>query len=551
MHYFIFVGGKKYMKKFRKYLVVGIILLFVGASVLPSINGTKNAINVKDSKELLIQEKNQIKEECLSTSSDVDWWPMFHHDPQHTGYSASQVEAHLYKNWSFKTDYVISSSPIVVDDKVYIGSADPVIHLVYMYCLNASNGNKIWEKEIESWHPYSPTTAAVFDDKIYFGGGQDGIFYCLNASTGKENWSFQEGGTVPCYLGDPTVSDGKVYFGSASCYWDDVDVLCLDAYNGDKIWSFDALGNVYNSPAVVDGRVYVGNDRLYCLNASNGNIIWNTTEKWFASSPTVANGKVYIGSEYDNKIYCFDANNGDELWNNFTDGFVDSTPAVAYGKIFVGSNDNNIYCFNAENGELNWFNETGGSIHSSPAVANDKVFIGSNDNKLYCLDVSDGEILWSFKTSGSLSSSPAIVNGKVYIVYDNELCVFEHENVPPEVSFIKPEYSHVYLCHGIIDIGPIVIIGKSILILGRLSGGCPVWVYAIDNIEDNIARVEFYVNNEYKGNFEPSEIKNKYIYDWRQNLHDFNVNIKAVAFDKSGNSNSTEMDITYYSCTVI
>jgi len=62
MHYFIFVGGKKYMKKFRKYLVVGIILLFVGASVLPSINGTKNAINVKDSKELLIQEKNQIAE---------------------------------------------------------------------------------------------------------------------------------------------------------------------------------------------------------------------------------------------------------------------------------------------------------------------------------------------------------------------------------------------------------------------------------------------------------------------------------------------------------
>ena len=51
-------------------------------------------------------------------------------------------------------------------------------------------------------------------------------------------------------------------------------------------------------PAVVDGFVYVGSldGKVYCLNALNGEQIWNyTTGSWVQSSPAIANGHVYIG----------------------------------------------------------------------------------------------------------------------------------------------------------------------------------------------------------------------------------------------------------------
>ena len=62
------------------------------------------------------------------------------------------------------------------------------------------------------------------------------------------------------------------------------------------------------------------------------------------SSPAVADGKVFVGSS-DNKVYCLDASDGSLIWTYQTGGDVRSSPAVADGKVFVGSRDDKIYCF--------------------------------------------------------------------------------------------------------------------------------------------------------------------------------------------------------------
>ena len=54
------------------------------------------------------------------------------------------------------------------------------------------------------------------------------------------------------------------------------------------LWSFTTAGNIYSSPAVVDGKVYVGSldRRVYALNASNGELYWSfTTSNTVYSSP--------------------------------------------------------------------------------------------------------------------------------------------------------------------------------------------------------------------------------------------------------------------------
>ena len=72
-----------------------------------------------------------------SPSSSSDNWPMFHHDLTHSGYSTSTTTATFSTLlWNYTTNNVVSASPTIVDDRVYIGSDGGIA-----YCLNAVDGS--------------------------------------------------------------------------------------------------------------------------------------------------------------------------------------------------------------------------------------------------------------------------------------------------------------------------------------------------------------------------------------------------------------------------
>ena len=78
---------------------------------------------------------------------------------------------------------------------------------------------------------------------------------------------------------------------------------------------------------------------------NTNNTIWNyTTGGAVWSSPAVVDGRVYVGS-WDYKVYCLDASTGAHVWNYATGGSVRSSPAVAGGRVFVGSTDAKVYAF--------------------------------------------------------------------------------------------------------------------------------------------------------------------------------------------------------------
>ena len=204
------------------------------------------------------------------------------------------------------------------------------------------------------------------------------------------------------------------------------------------LWSYTTSLDLKSSPAVADGKVYVGSDdyNIYCLDAGNGAKLWDyKTGNEVHSSPAVADGKVYVGSR-DNCIYCLDMNNGNEIWRYETVYNVRSSPAVADGKVYVGSDDYNIYCLDAGNGAKLWDYKTGASVRSSPAVADGKVYVGSRDNCIYCLDAGNGAKLWDYETGASVYSSPAVADGNVYIgSWDDKIYCFGSENKPPNANF--------------------------------------------------------------------------------------------------------------------
>src|SRR2546430_878551 len=239
-----------------------------------------------------------------------------------------------------------------------------------------------------------------------------------------------------CITAHPSSSTNYAMFGSNPQHTNFVpDERRLLPTNVSRLvpcWTVPIGGEIYSSPAVLNGIVYVGSgDKLYAFNAITGTQFWIApTGGKIWSSPAVANGIVYIGSD-DHRLYAFDATTGAQLWTATTGGDIyTSSPVLANGVIYVGSLDSKLYAFNATTGAQLWTARTGDYICSSPALANGVVYVGSLDHKLYAFNATTGAQLWTARTGHYIYSSPALANGVVYVgSYDGKLYAF---HVPAE-----------------------------------------------------------------------------------------------------------------------
>jgi outer membrane protein assembly factor BamB len=293
--------------------------------------------------------------------------------------------------WKYQTlSGWIFSSPAVYNDKVYIGGQEGKV-----YCFDANpddNGDGvvdendhdegipdqsgeqydlIWRYQTGYWVDGTP---AIVMGKVFV-GSYDGFFYCLNAENGGLIWSY----------------DTSEYYN--------------EALYGKEEQPLTYQRQISSSPCVIAQRVYFSatDGTMYCLNSSDGTKIWEATigQGGERNAPVVSYGRVFIGSyvvdmvppyHHHGKLYCLDADNGNHLWN-YTAGTVVYFSSVADKKVFFGNGDGSIYCIDAFHGRFLWrYETTGDYILSSPAIADGKLYVGSTDGNLYCF----GEDEWSF-----------------------------------------------------------------------------------------------------------------------------------------------------------
>ena len=356
----------------RKIVVVTMLTLLL-ASVL-TVALTVQPVNVRAG----------LREESVQAKS-VDWWPMFHHDLTHSGYSTSTAPTTNLTGADYRTGSWVASSPTVVDGVVYVGCGDNNV-----YALNATTGTKVWNYTTGNWVQWS--SPAVVGGVVYVGSTDNNV-YALNATTGTKVWNYATSGAI---FSSPAVAGGVVYVGS-----EDNNVYALNATTGTKVWNYATTGPIWSSPAVVDGVVYVGSwdGKVYALSATTGTLVWKHTTGWpVVSSPAVVDGRVYVGSD-DNKTYCLNASTGAHIWDYTTGGAVESSPAVASGMVFVGSWDNNVYALNATTGTFVWNYNTYYAVFSSPAVAGGAVYVSSLNGNIYAIgaDRWQVDVYWSYR----------------------------------------------------------------------------------------------------------------------------------------------------------
>jgi len=384
------------MKKnciFKKPILLTFVLILIITSFFPLIS---NSIAI-----------NQYYVEFFDKSGGNDWWPIFHHDTSHTGFSTSIAPVNNQVLWSYQTNDLITSSPIISHGRVYVGSWDH-----NLYCFDMDYGNLLWNY---STNGMITTTPAVENNNVFI-GSQDSYLYCLNAINGNLIWSYKTNYMIES---SPTTKDGRIYFGS-----NDGFLYCLDTDNGMLVWKYSTKNAIWSSPVVTDNYVYFGdlNGIFHCLDINTGNTVWNyTISSGIWSSPAIDNGKVYFGGN-DLNVYCLNANNGSLIWNYTTLDEIHSSPAIAYNYIYIGSNDGRLICLDKETGTFIWSYQISGGVRSSPAIADGKLYFGTdpccgNPCYLICLDAYNGTKIWdyNFQSIIGMKSSPAIAASKIFV----------------------------------------------------------------------------------------------------------------------------------------
>jgi outer membrane protein assembly factor BamB len=282
-----------------------------------------------------------------------------------------------------------------------------------LQAVNIVTGQLIWEN----------TTVSSFDNAIaYYEGnlyisGSNGYIYKVNAANGSSLWGYFSG-SHGVISSSPTVVDNVIYVGGNG---GKVFALNLDGTEK-KVYTITGVtSSVRSSPAIVNNVIYFGNDNgyLYAVNVADGAVLWSrnvgvTGEQ----SPSIAEGKIYIMGE--EKLFCLDAANGNVVWE-YASEYADngwSSPIVKNGIVYASGMGNGLQAFNAGTGAELWHNNSSGqSADLDPVVMGGHVYI-TGAGGISAVNATSGATLWNYGYINPTNISNTVVYYIPAVVYD-------------------------------------------------------------------------------------------------------------------------------------
>lgn len=221
-------------------------------------------------------------------------------------------------------------------------------------------------------------------------------------------------------------------------------LYCLNITDGSLIWARTNQRIIFTA---ANGYIYVNENNglmanITCLNPHTGATIWNYSSVLFSRLFVVEN-KIYLNSytynissrKSDGSIFALDPFTGNISWNHTTDAQIEQA-TVNNGTVYstythpgIGQEpDAGVFALNDSNGEKVWsYSHPDDSIsfQAKPVISDGKVFISytaSNSGGLYVLNASNGDLIWNL-TASSAVYSPLVYDDSCY-VENNEGVIF-------------------------------------------------------------------------------------------------------------------------------
>jgi outer membrane protein assembly factor BamB len=213
----------------------------------------------------------------------------------------------------------------------------------------------------------------------------------------------------------PLVAAGRVFVGSQSG-----KVYALSARGGRVLWTHHAGGPVKTALAFTRGRLFFGDyGGSVTAMRPNGSVVWRTGGLGeIYATPAVAFGRVYVGSK-SGSVYALSVASGRTLWSHPTGAYVYAAPAAASvpgmaPAVFVGSYSGQFMALNARTGSTIWSRSAGGTISGAASVIGRVVYFSVlTARRTYAVSAKTGHVLWLLHKG---AFNPAISDGnRVYI----------------------------------------------------------------------------------------------------------------------------------------
>jgi outer membrane protein assembly factor BamB len=211
--------------------------------------------------------------------------------------------------WRFSRPEIdFTGTPAIEDGRVFVGG-QPVAANGIVFSLDENSGDLLWRMQLPGQFQRIEASISVSDGRLYLGttdGNPRSVVVCLGSRRGRIKWVYPLPESVDTGFGAaPAVADGTVYVPStADSPVGNPELFALDADTGKLAWKASVSGS-YSSPAVANGVVYVGGEaadaaQLSALDATTGEVLWAYRENGTAfpiqSSPAVVDGRVYVGT---------------------------------------------------------------------------------------------------------------------------------------------------------------------------------------------------------------------------------------------------------------
>jgi outer membrane protein assembly factor BamB len=233
------------------------------------------------------------------------------------------------KKWKAKFGQC-ESSPLLCDKNLYVTSLNGSL-----YCLNAANGDKVWEFKTADEEKAQPIRSSpATDGTVIVFGCDNGILYGVDRIAGKERWRFTAGESI---FASPVVTKGRVIVGSLNG-----KIYCLDIRTGRMEWSFDTKSSVFGSASTNDTLAFVGttDGHCYAIDVEKGTVQWSFTAKSVINSaPLIAGDLLCVGS-LDKNLYILDPATGKQVWQYEAEGRIKVSPVLYNGTLLITSEDN-------------------------------------------------------------------------------------------------------------------------------------------------------------------------------------------------------------------
>jgi outer membrane protein assembly factor BamB len=202
---------------------------------------------------------------------------------------------------------------------------------------------------------------------------------------------------------------------------------------GEILWTFDAKGCIYSSPAIRGDLVFLAPCRgvIFALDKRTGAVRWsydareNAADLEFHGDPLFTDDLLVVGSDTEDKtisapVLALEQSTGKLRWKYPAGPGVASDIVRDGERLFMTSRNSELVCLDLATGRELWSFKSKRpademfTTSSTPVLSGDRVFFAGANGMIHAVDRMSGKAIWEHDGGRPMTANLSLVNGSLY-----------------------------------------------------------------------------------------------------------------------------------------